>query len=220
MAGKALIAGATGLVGGFLVRHLIASKLFDELIVVIRKGAKFHSDSVSVVEIDFDHMMDFKEIIKVDVVFCCLGTTMKKARTKDRFYQVDYIYPYELAKLSYNNGAKQFNIITASGASSRSFFYYNRVKGEIENAISQIGFESVNIFRPSLLLGKRNEKRIGEQAGAAVAKIINPFLRGAAKKYRAIQAETVAKAMIHVSQQAHKGVLVLQSDVIQEYGQL
>ena len=219
MAGKALIAGATGLVGGFLVRHLIASNLFDELIVVIRKGSKFHREGVSVIEIDFDHPTDYKDKLKADVVFCCLGTTMKKAGTKERFYKVDFTYPFELAKLTFENGARQFNIITASGASTRSLFYYSRVKGEIEKAISQIGFQRVNIFRPSLLLGKRNEKRIGEQAGAAVAKMINPFLRGAAKKYRAIQAETVAKAMIRVSTAAQTGVKIFQSDVIQHYGQ-
>ena len=138
MAGKGLIAGATGLVGGFLVRDLIASNLFDELIVVIRKGSKFHREGVSVIAIDFDHPTDYKDKLNADVVFCCLGTTMKKAGTKERFYKVDFTYPFELAKLTFENGARQFNIITASGASTRSLFYYSRVKGEIEKAISQL----------------------------------------------------------------------------------
>jgi uncharacterized protein YbjT (DUF2867 family) len=218
MAEKALIAGASGLVGGFLVRLLAETRQFDELIALHRKGSKIVVPGVTAVEIDMDYLDDYREKLIGEVVFCCLGTTMKKAKTKKNFYTVDFTYPYELAKIAFRNGCKQFNIITASGANIKSFFYYNRVKGEIEHAVGQIGFPSVNIFRPSFLLGKRNEKRIGEQAGAAVAKVINPLLVGTAKKYRAVQAETVAKAMIRLAHEYRLGVNIWPSDLIQQYG--
>ncbi|MCK5702241.1 MAG: oxidoreductase, partial [Cyclobacteriaceae bacterium] len=152
--------------------------------------------------------------------FCCLGTTMKKAGSREQFYKVDFSYPFELAKLSLRNGSQQFNIITASGANSKSMFYYNKVKGKVEAALCELEFQNINIFRPSLLLGHRREQRIGEQFGASLAKVINPMLIGGIKKYRAIQAEVVARAMINVSGKHMKGIHVLQSDVIQEFGQI
>jgi uncharacterized protein YbjT (DUF2867 family) len=214
----ALIAGGTGLVGRHLVDLLVEANEFEEIKVLVRKGSKHQFKGVSVLEVDYDHLSESKSQLIADVVFCCLGTTMKKAGSKEQFRRVDFTYPYELAKLSHENGCKQFNIITASGANSNSMFYYNRVKGEVEAAISEIKFKSVNIFQPSLLLGERDEERMGEKAGEVLAKVINPFLIGGFKKYRAIQAKTVAYAMLAISLESKSGVHILPSDLIQKLG--
>ena len=214
----ALVAGGTGLVGGHLIDLLIQSNAYDEIKVLVRKGSSFERKDISMVEIDFDHLMEFGDILKADVVFCCLGTTIKKAGSKEKFRMVDFHYPLDLAKATLKLGAQQFNIVTANGANSKSLFFYSRVKGDIEKALMDLKFESLNIFRPSLLLGNRNEKRVGEDIGAAVAKIINPTLLGKMRKYRAVQAETVARSMLKSSMQIIKGVRIIESDEIQNLG--
>lgn len=124
----------------------------------------------------------------------------------------------ELAQIALKNGSKQFNIVTAGGANSTSIFFYNRVKGEVEQALSDLGFEKLNIFRPSLLLGKRNEERLGEEIGTAVFKVVNPLLAGPLRKYRAIQAKVVAKAMLKVSLSSESDNNIYESDIIQKIG--
>lgn len=218
MSKTALVAGGTGLVGRHLVDLLVEAKEFDEISVLVRKGSTCQFKGVSVHELDYNHLSDVKSLLRADSVFCCLGTTMKKAGSKEQFQRVDFTYPYELARLSLENGCRQFNIITASGANSKSMFFYNKIKGEVENALSKLEFQNINIFRPSLLLGQREEQRIAEKVGAAVAKVINPLLVGGLKKYRAIQAETVARAMINVSLENRKGLQIIPSDILQVYG--
>jgi len=216
---KVLLAGGTGLVGSHLLKLLVESQAFDGVTVLQRKDGDIQNKNVSAITVDYNHLSDFREQLQADIIFCCLGTTMKKAGSKDQFYKVDFTYPFELAKLSSKSGSQQFNIITASGANSASYFYYNRVKGEIEDALRKIEFKNLNIFRPSLLLGQRNDQRIGEQVGAVLAKLINPLLLGGMKKYRAIHAETVANAMLKISLEKNYGVHVYESNAIQMKGE-
>lgn len=219
MSKTAIVAGGTGLVGRHLVDLLVAAKEFDKIIVLVRKGSTHQFKGVTVLEIDYDHLSDFSSQLCADAVFCCLGTTMKKAGSKEQFYKVDFTYPHELAMLALENGSRQFNIVTASGANPESMFYYNKVKGGIENALSNLEFHNINILRPSLLLGQRDEQRVGEKIGAAIAKVINPLMVGRLKKYRAIQAETVARAMVKVSLENREGLQILPSDVLKVYGE-
>src|SRR5690606_33293472 len=111
---------------------------------------------------DFKDLSHSRDKLQADHVYCCLGTTMKKAGSKEAFYAVDFHYPLEIAKYSQQQGASQFFLISALGANIKSKIFYNKVKGEIEVAVSSIPFQGINIFRPSLILGKRNEKRFGE----------------------------------------------------------
>lgn len=220
MSKTAIVAGSTGLVGKHLVQILAKSHEYESVIALVRKGSNFIHDGVFTVEVDYNQLADFEDELKGNDVFCCLGTTMKKARTKDNFYKVDYTFPLELAKVAEKNNSRRFNIITASGASSKSMFYYNRVKGDIESAISNLKIPCINVFRPSLLLGDRNEKRTGEQIGAVLFKMINPLMTGPLKKFRAIKGEVVANAMFKVNQQHTEGIHIFDSDKIQEIGKL
>jgi len=215
MSASALVAGGTGLVGNHLVKFLVQSGKFGEIKVLVRTGSNYINPEVFVIEVDFDHLAYSKDQLGSDAVFCCLGTTIKKAGSKDNFYKVDFTYPHELAKIAIDLGASQFNIITALGASSKSTFYYNRVKGDIEDALCKLEFQNLNIFRPSLLLGKRDEDRIGERIASIIAKTLNPLLVGRLRKYRGVQAEVVARAMLNVSLSKYEGVQVFESDTIQ-----
>lgn len=215
---SALVAGGTGLVGNHLVNLLTESNEYEDVKVLVRTGSRSTNDKASVLEVDYRYLPDFKDQLTAENIFCCLGTTIRQAGSKDNFYQVDFTFPFELAKISLENGSRQFNIVTSSGASASSMFFYNRVKGEIENALKQLEFKSLNIFRPSLLLGERDEMRFGEEIGSVVTKMLNPVLVGKLKKYRAIEAETVAKAMLNVSLKELTGVQIVESDMIQEYG--
>ncbi len=215
----ALVAGSTGLVGKQLVQILAASHEYEAVIALVRKGSNIIHDGVFTVEVEYERLAEYSEDLKADDVFCCLGTTMKKAGSKDNFYKVDFTYPLELAKITEKNGSDQFNIITASGANAESMFYYNRVKGEIEKAISQLSIPTINIFRPSLLLGEREEKRTGEQIGAVISKLINPLMLGRFRKYRSIKGSVVARAMFNVNQKHKKGIHIYESNSIQEIGQ-
>jgi len=220
MSGIALVAGGTGLVGSHLVNLLVKTKTFDEVKILVRKGSSFQMNGVTIIDVDYDRLMDFERFLKADVVFCCLGTTIKKAGSKENFHRVDFDYPLELAKISLKNGARQYNIVTAGGANSKSLFFYNRVKGDIEKSLINLEFQNLNIFRPSLLLGSRSEKRLGEDIGAVVAKVINPILLGKMRKYRAIHAETVARSMLNISTKNQNGVHIVESDTIQKLGQV
>ena len=121
---------------------------------------------------------------------------------------------FSSAQLGFQNGAKRFAIVTAMGSDSKSIFYYNRVKGDVETTLKNIGFEALLIFRPSLLLGKRSESRVGEQIGEALSKLLRPLIPS---KYRAIEAYKVAKAMVTITASNVKGTLVYESDVMQEF---
>jgi len=220
MSGIALVAGGTGLVGNHLVNLLVKTKAFDEIKILVRKGSSFQMNGVSVIEVDYERLMDFDRFLMADVVFCCLGTTIKKAGSKEAFRKVDFDYPLELAKISLKSGARQYNIVTAGGANSKSMFFYNKVKGDVEKSLINLEFQNLNIFRPSLLLGNRNEKRLGEDIGAVVAKVINPILLGNVRKYRAIHAETVARSMLNISTKNQNSVHIFESDIIQNLGQV
>lgn len=216
----ALVAGGTGLVGTHLVQYLCADPTFDQVKVLVRKSTQNPPKKVEIITVDYDDLPAFDDLLKADVAFCCLGTTIKKAGSKQKFRMVDYDYPLTLAKLLAKVGCRQFNIITAMGADKKSIFFYNQVKGEIEESLQGLWYGNLNIFRPSLLLGVRPEKRFGEQFGAMVMKIISPLMLGPLSKYKAVHAQAVALAMLIVSKKGLSGNHIFQSDVIRQLGHL
>lgn len=211
----ALLAGATGLVGSHLLSLLLHSPQYTSVKAVTRHPLSIsHSKLENIVVPDFTKLDDYASQMECDIVFCCLGTTIKKAGTKDKFFEVDYTYPHKLAQIALKQGAKAYFLVSALGADKGSLFYYNRVKGEIETAIRGMGYWSVHIFRPSLLLGKRQEKRLGEDTAQLLHRLIWWLIP---LKYRGIKAEAVAKAMLHYAQSLMKGNYVHSSGDMQRF---
>ncbi|MBL7865034.1 MAG: oxidoreductase [Cyclobacteriaceae bacterium] len=210
----ALIAGSTGLVGSQLLNLLLEEPSYDKVIALVRKPLGIQHPKLVNKVVNFDSLADAGRDLQADDVFCCLGTTIKQAGSQAAFRKVDYEYPLSLARQTHALGAKQFLIITAMGSSKSSSIFYNRVKGEVEEAISSVGFETIHILQPSLLLGDRKDDRSGESTGKVVMKVLDFAIP---KKYKAIESVKVAKAMLALARQKQKGTHVHHSGELQNY---
>jgi uncharacterized protein YbjT (DUF2867 family) len=210
----ALIAGATGLIGKQLLHLLLEDSYYAKVKAITRKPMEIQNPKFENVVLDFDKLSEYDAAIKSDDVFCCLGTTIRIAKTKEAFRKVDYEYPLELARVAKNQGATQYLLVSALGADKNSSVFYNKVKGEVEESIGQLSFSTLRIFRPSLLLGNRTEQRTGEGAATAVFKFFG-FLIPA--KFKAIDSLKVAKAMQMLAKENSHGHYVHESRELQGY---
>jgi uncharacterized protein YbjT (DUF2867 family) len=210
----ALIVGTTGLIGSQLLDLLLADADYEKVIAISRKPlAKAHSKLDNIVCELADFSTSLQGVI-ADDVFCCLGTTMRKAKTKEAFRAVDYDAPLALAKAMKENGAKKYILISALGSKKSSSIFYNQVKGQVEEAIDQIGFESYHILQPSLLTGPRKEQRAGEEAAQVFYKIFGFLIP---KKYASIESIKVARAMMAYAKEEKKGKFIHLSQELQKY---
>ena len=212
---SAIIAGATGLVGSHLLELLLADNQYEQIYVLTRRALDIQNSKMVPIVVEHHSTLATQlQHIQADVAFCCIGTTMKNAGSKEKFYEIDFTYPYEFAKIALQNHSKAFFLVSALGADKGSMFYYNRVKGEIETAIRGMGFFSVHIFRPSLLLGKRREQRTGEDLGKIFDSLFSFFIPA---KYKGIHASKVAKAMQHYAKQLVIGNYIHSSAAMQRF---
>lgn len=211
---KALILGASGLIGRELTDLLLQSSHYDEVVTFVRKPLAIRHPKLTQIIYQYDH--PDTSLIQADDIYCALGSTIKKAGSKSAFRKIDYEYPIEIAKAGLQNGAKQFLIVTALGAAPDSRIFYSRVKGEVEMTLEQTGYSSLHIFRPSLLTGKRTEKRTGEDFAKILATIIDPLLIGPLRKYRSIQGRQVAQAMLQIAKKNIAGTHRYDSDKIHQ----
>ena len=214
----AFVVGATGLIGKRLLSILLKPGYYDQVIALTRKPLAAHPGLKNLVG-GYEDLDDLSKEIKGDDVYCCLGTTMKTAGSEENFRQVDFECPVKVAELALKNGAQQFLIITAMGADPKSSVFYNRVKGEVEERLKHISYPSLHVFRPALLLGPRDEKRLGEAAAQKIFKGINFLFVGPLKKYKAIHYEKVANAMFSVAKERKKGVYIHESDELQGFAE-
>lgn len=210
----AIIAGATGLIGSQLLELLLTTDTYTHVIVLSRKPLTRTHPKLHNFQVDFEQLDEYTIQLKGDDVYCCLGTTMKQAGSKEAFHKVDFEYPVAVAAITRQRGARQFFIVTALGANKDSSFFYNRVKGEVQEAVGKMGFESLHIFQPSLLLGHRTEKRRGEGAGEVVMKGLDFLIP---KKYKAIESAKVARAMIGFALKNMSGTFIHVSEELQDY---
>lgn len=213
MSGRtAIVAGASGLVGGYCLRRLLASGLYEQVIAFVRGPLNASHKRLQQRTVDFERIGRMSAFPRAQDVFSCLGTTMKKAGSEEAFRKVDYEYVVRLAESSARGGAERFFLVSAVGADPKSRVFYSRVKGEAEDAVAKMSFTGIHIFRPSFLLGSRPEKRAGEELGIAAARLVSGVLFGPARKYRPIKAETVARAMVVVAREGSPGTHVYTAD--------
>ncbi|HYG03330.1 MAG TPA: oxidoreductase [Chryseosolibacter sp.] len=210
----ALIAGSTGLVGRNLLSLILSDERYASVVAVTRKDLGISHRKLVQVKTDLSTLAENSSALKCDDVFCCLGTTMAKAGSKEKFREADFDYPARLGSLTKSQGASKYFLVSALGADAASSIFYNKVKGETEAAIREIGFPSLHIFRPSLLLGERNESRPGEEAAKVFFRLFG-FL--VPSKYKGIRALTVAKAMVHFAHDDREGVFVHESKEMQKF---
>ena len=225
----ALVLGASGLVGGHVLRRLAADRRWGRVVALDRRPLPVPATAASGPEVrrhvvDFDRLADHAGRFACDDLLCCLGTTRKAAGSDAAFRHVDLEIPAEAARLAANAGARQMLIVTAWGADPGSRLLYTRTKGEAERAVQRAGFEAVQILRPSLLAGDRErlprsggEVRWGERIGLAVGTALGPLLRGPLAPLRPIEAETVARAMIEVAAAGPAGVRTYGPDEIRDW---
>ncbi len=203
----AIVAGATGLVGQEIVRQLSASPRYSKIIILVRRDTNL-SALPKVVAQPFPAS---DEILKADQVYCCLGTTIKKAGSREAFRHVDYELVMQLASCAKKGGVPRMAVVTAIGTSLSSPFFYSRVKAAVERDLKAMKFPQLDIYQPSLLLGDRTEFRLGEKIGELFAKALDPFLIGSFRTYAAIEARELAKHMIEQTNSPDLSVVQVKS---------
>lgn len=202
----AIVAGATGLVGRALVRQLAHDPAWREVRALVRRVPPGEAGGPTLVQVpvDYERLDPPPSWAAADQVFCALGTTIRQAGSQAAFRRVDYDYPVALARAARASGARHFLLVSAVGADPHSRVFYNRVKGEVETAIAELGFRSVTIARPSLLLGKRAEPRLGEQVGKVLGLL-------APARWRPVPAERVARALVEAAREDRPGVRIIEN---------
>lgn len=215
----ALIVGATGAIGRQLMPLLASSSVYERLIVLHRHATAFgRLPKVSERIIDFDDLDAVDIEGGVDAVFCCIGTTQKKAGTTEAFQKVDRDIPIALARWGAGQGADVLVTISSLGANAGSSSVYMRTKGEMEAGVAGAGIPAVYTLRPSLLQGERAESRLAEQVGNWALGIIEPLMVGPLRRYRAVQTEVVGAAMLACARKCEPGVHIIESETVQELG--
>ena len=197
----ALIAGASGLVGSYCLRLLLQSERYAKVIAIGRSALPMQHPKLEQLIVDFNRLDNYRHSLIADDIYCCLGTTIKQAGSRDNFYQVDFTYVKKLAAITSANFASQFLVVSSLGANAQSPIFYSKVKGQMEEAVKPMPFLAVHIFQPSLLVGPRRQKRPGERLAQLILPRLNFLFLGPLKKYRPVTAENVAKAMLHAAMQ-------------------
>jgi uncharacterized protein YbjT (DUF2867 family) len=213
----ALLLGASGLTGRNVLQLLLNDGLYTQVTIYVRRPVKLSHPKLIQQVINYETL---DTAVEADDVFCCLGTTIKKAGSQEAFRQVDLVYPLRVAALQLAAGSTQFNLISAVGASEKSGVFYSRIKGEVEQALQRMGFPQLNIFRPSIIIGERDERRTGEKIALGMARVIAPLLIGSLRKYRPVTALAIARAMLHYAHAAEQGIHIITSDQIQLFEQV
>lgn len=211
----ALIAGASGLVGGHLLEQLLAEEAYGGVTALGRRPLARQHPKLAQRVVDFRRLAEIEDFPAADDVFCCLGSTIGKSGSREAFREVDYSYVVELARRSLGAGARQFLVVTSMGADPGAPLFYCRVKGEVERALRQLPFEALQILQPSVLLGARSVTRPGERLAGAAMSATGWLLLGPLRKYRPIAGQAVARTMLRVALDAPAGIHVYESDQIE-----
>ncbi len=194
---QAIIIGASGLTGSYLLKRLIDDSEVKHILSFARKNSGESSLKLKEHIVDFDKPEQWKELVRGDVLFSCLGTTLKRAGGKQKQYTVDYTYQFEFAKAAAENGVPTYILVSSTGANPKSSFFYMRMKGELEEAVKKMQFQNLHIMRPNILDGDRKEKRSKEKIALKIIKFFNKM--GLFKKTTPTHADELSKEMIELA---------------------
>lgn len=188
------VIGATGLVGKQLVLQLLDDKNFDKVRIFVRRDTGIQHPKLEQQIVDFSKQESWEKLLTGDVLFSALGTTLKQAGSKQKQYEIDFVYNLNFAKKAKENGIENYVLVSSVGANSKSGIFYTRMKGELDEAVAKLGFRNLAILRPASLTGDRMEKRIAEKISIPILNVLTRFMM---KKYRPISDKIVASAMIN-----------------------
>ena len=208
---KALVIGATGAVGKDLVQQLLADDSFESVDVFVRREMNLSSAKLAVHVVDFDHPENWAGQLKGDVLFSCMGTTLKAAGSQKAQWKVDYTYQLEAARAASANAVPTYVLVSSIGANSQSKMFYPKMKGALDDAVQELGFEGCFILRPPSLIRKGSD-RFGEKAGVAILKGLNAI--GLMRGLTPMDTEDVAAAMIRLARSGRKGAVIVNSQDI------
>ena len=204
---KALIIGSTGMIGAELTRQLLEDNNYTEVVSFVRRASGVKHPKLTEQIVDFDKPESWKELVKGDVLFSAMGTTIANAKTKDNQYKVDYTYQYQTAQAASDNGVPVYVLVSSAGASTDALAFYMNMKGELEQAVKKLPFKFIHIFRPGQLDGDRKENRAAERIGLKFMYFTNKL--GIARRYRPIHSMQLAKAMIIAAGFTTSGIYTL-----------
>ncbi|MFL9482717.1 NAD(P)H-binding protein [Chitinophagaceae bacterium LWZ2-11] len=214
----AVVLGGTGLIGSLLTTQLLNDAAFGTVRLLVRRPIEFTHPKLDVQLVDFNNLADYENKLgKGDCLFCCIGTTQKNVKGDNTAYRkIDFDIPVNAANIAEREGFNTYLLVSAIGANAGAGNFYLQLKGEVENAVKAAGIKSVYIFQPSMLLGKRNERRIAERIIQPIMKSLSFLFVGTIKKYKAIQASDVAKSMVACAKNKEDGVHVLSYEKIMQ----
>jgi uncharacterized protein YbjT (DUF2867 family) len=211
---KALVLGASGLTGSYLLEILLESELYSQVTIYVRRPlGRSHPKLV-------EQLINFATIeswTEADDVYCCLGATIKTVKTREAFTLVDLYAPLHIAKLQLSAGSKRFLVVSAAGANPKSSVFYNKTKGRLEEALKQLNYSSIYIFQPSFILGPRKESRWLEELGIFFALKAIPIMKGRFKKYIPVHAKAIARSMVYFASNSKTGVHIIPSHIIKQW---
>jgi uncharacterized protein YbjT (DUF2867 family) len=213
---KALVLGASGLTGSYLLEILLESELYSQVTIYVRRPlGRSHPKLV-------EQLINFATIeswTEADDVYCCLGATIKTVKTREAFTLVDLYAPLHIAKLQLSAGSKRFLVVSAAGANPKSSVFYNKTKGRLEEALKQLNYSSIYIFQPSFILGPRKESRWLEELGIFFALKAIPIMKGRFKKYIPVHAKAIARSMAYFASHSKTGIHIIPSNIIKQWEQ-
>jgi uncharacterized protein YbjT (DUF2867 family) len=209
----AILLGATGLTGGILLNKLLKNPRYEKIILFSRSSVKIKSIKIEEHLVNLFQLEKYKEQFKADQVFCCIGTTISKTPNKETYRNIDYGIPVTAAKLCKENGISTFLVISSVGANPESGMFYTKIKGEMQRDVLAQKVEKTYIFQPSLITGDRKENRFIENFAKQAMKIMNYALIGSLKKYQSITPESIASAMIIVSNNGYEKIVIESNEI-------
>lgn len=215
----ALVFGSTGLIGGHLTKLLLENSNYEKVKLFVRSNINLQHPKLQIIKIDFKNLSKNTQDIKGDDCFFCIGTTRKNSPNKQDYQRIELDIPKQISSIAKSNSVNSFSFISSGMANSKHSGDYLRFKGLVEEELQKLNFNHLSILRPSFLLGKRKENRIGERLGIFVFKLLSPFFIGSLKRMKPIDSEIVARAMIHLSNN-NVGKNIFESDEIFNLGKI